>query len=266
MPPYNVCYGEGISCSACCGINNIGLTGDEKKKWLHENTNRFLNINVLDSHEVLNFRHSGEEFLKKIMLRTDVYVCPFMGFTGKTGRQTGCLLNIGGSPHSQIRETEAPQHFSFYGESICKSYDCLGKQSIHTAILQDDGAFYRRLLAFLGARLDAAEYDINPQKFDCLLYNKFISNHNLVAVYQKIVCQNPKLEKALLVNIIQKLENTEIPVTSFEMPLTLEFFTDEQLWHVLGTLFRPEGYIFEAFEITPLGIEEGNQIKLASEI
>jgi hypothetical protein len=42
--------------------------------------------------------------------------------------RTGCLLHPQGSPHPQIGLWEHPQNFSFYGEGICLSYDCLAKE------------------------------------------------------------------------------------------------------------------------------------------
>ncbi|MBX3722906.1 MAG: hypothetical protein KF713_13785 [Turneriella sp.] len=42
--------------------------------------------------------------------------------------RTGCLLHPQGSPHPQIGLWAHPQNFSFYGEGICLSYDCLAKE------------------------------------------------------------------------------------------------------------------------------------------
>lgn|GEM_PF-2483333 len=261
MSHYNVCYGEKTSCSACCGLNNLALTGGEKIQWLSKNTREFLELDLLNSKEVLKFRYCGEESLKKLMIRGDVYVCPFLGFTGGITGQTGCLLNPLGSPHPRIGQCQTPQHYSFYGERICQSYDCIAKQTLGTAMVKEEGDLYRRMFSFLGIQLDDKNYEVSSPAINPLTCSKFIANHNLIAVYRKIVEKNPAMEKPLLEIILRSLEITEIPVTSFEMPLTLDFFTDEQLWYVLGMLFQPQGYIFEAFQITREGIDKGNSLK-----
>jgi hypothetical protein len=274
---HNLCYGKDASCSACCGINNIDLSQDEKKERLLENTRNFLEINLSDQALVLKFRSSGEDYLKKLMIRPDVYICPFIGFTGEMSNKTGCLLNRDGSPHDQVKVIEAPLHFSFYGENICKTYDCVGKQNILSIISQKEsgdaspGELRRGIFDILTRNLQDWRNNGENHRalfgnLDPLTYGKFISNHNLVSTCQKIIEKHPGVENALIDQIVEKLEKTEIPVTSFEMSLTFEFFTDEQLWHVLGTLFYRQGYIFEAFEITDQGKLLGNEIKVKSGI
>ena len=235
----NACYTEKFSCSACCGLYNIRMNPEEKKNWMIENTRKFLNLNLSNREQVLTFRRSGEKFLKSLMIRPDVYICPFLGITGNTKNQTGCLLNPAGSPHDQVKNIEAPLSFSFYGESTCKSYDCSGKQN-------------------LNIKIPEKIQNSNPGLFT---YGRFISNHNLLETCRKIIDQYPGLEKPLLEQVFTRLENSEIPVTSFEMVLSFECFTDEELWHVLGMMFHFEGYVFEKFQFTKKGEAEGIEFK-----
>lgn len=179
------------------------------------------------------------------MIRHDVYICPFLGFTDQKTQKTGCLLHHDGSPHEQVKMMTSPQHFSFYGENICKTYNCISKQRFNSTPESFHGILEELL----------------TKNITSLTYSKFICNHNLVAVVQKLTGIFPALSKSLLIQILHTLEETEIPVTSFEMPLTLEFFTDEQLWDVLGMLFLYDGYCFESFKITETGIKAGKKIK-----
>ena len=240
----NLCFSENVSCSACCGINNINLNQREKKKWLISNTNNFIKVNLHNRGEVLSFRETGERFLKNKMIRPDVYTCPFLGFVNQDKLLTGCLLHNGGSPHPQIHLISSPQQFSFYGENICQTYNCLNKQDILAKFKVDNLLIANK--AIMG---------------NSLVYSKAACNHNLLAVFQKLVKHDESIVEKLESIVIKKLEETEIPVTSFEMLLTLEFFNEKELWHVLGTLFTKDGYIFNAYHITPAGILIGERIR-----
>lgn len=243
----NLCFSEDISCSACCGLHNINLNQNNKIKLLEHHTKLFLKLDLLNRPMVMSFRNDLEEFYRKNMIRSDVYICPFLGFYKSESRITGCLLHPQGSPHPQISLLESPRQFSFYGEVICSTYDCISKQQIHqinTLILP--------IKKFI------VEGNLTGKS---LTFSKLAANHNLMEVCNQIIkITNPDPSK-FWSYVLKELESTEIPVTSFEMPLTLDFFNPDELWHVLGMLFTDKGYLFDAFEITESGKNKGLQIR-----
>ncbi len=121
----NPCMGETRSCSACCGLFN--LKGDDagRRAWIQQNTDQFLALDIAQAANIVNFRKEREAATLPNRVRDEIYVCPFIGYV--RGEKTGCLLHPVGSPHPQIALWPHPQNFSFYGEGICLSYDCLAK-------------------------------------------------------------------------------------------------------------------------------------------
>lgn len=119
---------EKVSCSACCGIFNLRLTEGERKAWVQKNTEVFLATDISKAENIVAYRKSRESETLPLRARDDIYTCPFVGFVDRQSQRTGCLLHPQGSPHSQIGLWEHPQNFSFYGEGICLSYDCLAKE------------------------------------------------------------------------------------------------------------------------------------------
>lgn len=124
--------GEKISCSACCGIFNLKFNAAEGTAWLQKNTEIFLALDLSKAENIVAYRKEREAETLPQRIRDDIYVCPFVGFVGGENpsavSRTGCLLHPQGSPHPQISLWEHPQNFSFYGEGICLSYDCLAKE------------------------------------------------------------------------------------------------------------------------------------------
>ena len=152
------------SCSACCGLFNLKGSDDERRDWIRRNTEEFLSLDISLAANIVNFRKEREAATLPHRVREDIYVCPFVGFVDslRTVRRevgilasdepnasmrtalhadavhgsgvpdaslrTGCLLHPQGSPHPQIGLWAHPQNFSFYGEGICLSYDCLAKE------------------------------------------------------------------------------------------------------------------------------------------
>lgn len=96
-----------------------------RRAWIAENTKTFLALDISKAETLVSYRKEREAVTLPQRIRDDIYVCPFVGFT--SGNKTGCLLHPQGSPHPQIGLWEHPQNFSFYGEGICLSYDCLAK-------------------------------------------------------------------------------------------------------------------------------------------
>ncbi|HRP69923.1 MAG TPA: hypothetical protein PLY93_10365 [Turneriella sp.] len=117
---------EHFSCSACCGIYNLKKKDEERYKWLEENTQQFLALDLSNTESIIRFRREREMVTLPQRVREDTYVCPFVGFVHN--QKMGCLLHPVGSPHPQISILPHPQNFSFYGEGICQSYDCLAKE------------------------------------------------------------------------------------------------------------------------------------------
>jgi hypothetical protein len=126
MPTINPCFDEKQSCSACCGLYNLKLSDSERRAWVDENTRHFLALDIARAETIVAYRKEREAVTLPQRIRDDIYVCPFVGFT--SGSKTGCLLHPQGSPHPQIGLWPHPQNFSFYGEGICLSYDCLAKE------------------------------------------------------------------------------------------------------------------------------------------
>jgi hypothetical protein len=122
----NPCMGEAKSCSACCGLFNLKADDQDRRAWVTANTEKFLALDISSAANIVNYRKERESETLPNRVRDDIYVCPFIGFVA--GDKTGCLLHPQGSPHSQISLWQHPQNFSFYGEGICLSYDCLAKE------------------------------------------------------------------------------------------------------------------------------------------
>lgn len=122
----NPCMGEAKSCSACCGLFNLKGDDQDRRAWVTANTEKFLALDISSAANIVNYRKERESETLPNRVRDDIYVCPFIGFVA--GDKTGCLLHPQGSPHTQISLWQHPQNFSFYGEGICLSYDCLAKE------------------------------------------------------------------------------------------------------------------------------------------
>ena len=218
----NICMTLLRSCSGCCGLHNVRMTRVEKQQWLGDNTDRFLGTDISRSENIVAFRKMGEEQIRDRVINPQLYVCPFLGYThggvrsaratdgalgadhthggvgslpATDGALSGCLLHPQGSPHPQIRLWQHPQNFSFYGESICQSYDCLAKdRSIHHpdffiwAAGQDSAAYGRFLgdynlhRAIQGLPLDQAERFALYSRIDAV----FEKNGEVVTSFESI--------------------------------------------------------------------------------
>ena len=117
--------GERQSCSACCGIFNLRGNDADRHAWIKKNTEEFLRLDISEAANIVGYRKARENETLPKRVRDDIYVCPFVGYVA--GDKSGCLLHPHGSPHPQIGLWPHPQNFSFYGEGICLSYDCLAK-------------------------------------------------------------------------------------------------------------------------------------------
>ena len=184
--------------------------------------------------DLLNIRRTQEEKIREKMIHPGVYVCPFIGLIGQKGEppKTGCLVHPVGSPHPEIRKMKDPQNVSIYGASICAGYDCHSKETF--GALGENSPFCR----------------------SSDLYRKVAPNHNLRKLTLEI-CAREKVELSRLEEAVaDHLEGRELPVTSFDMPLSYECYDNNELWSVLGTLVTPKGYLRDQFIMVP----EGEQV------
>lgn len=120
----SLCQSKTSSCGACCGLFNIDYPLAEIKKILTDRTEYFLeNVDYSKRETVISFREVFEakenNFLKK---DNTIYNCPFLGYIDSIQSKIGCLIHPikTGDPKSQ--------NFSFYGASICQTYDCKNKE------------------------------------------------------------------------------------------------------------------------------------------
>lgn len=143
------------------------MDNQARHNWLTENTQQFLALDLSNTENIVRFRKEREATTLPQRLREDTYVCPFVGYVEpnasmrmvrrkdglhssvepnasmrmvrnierhpvalrpRASMRFGCLLHPQGSPHPQISILPHPQNFSFYGEGICQSYDCLAKE------------------------------------------------------------------------------------------------------------------------------------------
>lgn len=122
----SLCQSRGSSCGACCGLFNIDYPPFEIKKILTERTKYFSeNVDYSKRETVISYREDFEkkesEYPKK---DATIYNCPFLGYIDEKNR-IGCMIHPvkTGDPKSQ--------NFSFYGSSICQTYDCRNKERLN---------------------------------------------------------------------------------------------------------------------------------------
>ncbi len=111
------------SCGACCGVFNFDLKKNEIGEILLKRTQYFAeNVGYANRESVIEYRERFEAEEEKYP-RKDIatYICPYLGFI-QDEKKIGCLIHpiLTGDPKSQ--------NFSFYGASICQSYDCKNKE------------------------------------------------------------------------------------------------------------------------------------------
>ncbi len=207
------CQGSKQGCISCCGIFNLSMEEEEKKKWLKKNTQEFLSLRSIE--EIFLFRKRKEEEIKPYKIFPSIYVCPFMGYI--EGERVGCLLHPLGSPHPMIRKLFHPQNFSFYGEGICQGYNCPSKEK--------NGA-----PSWIEELLDPLEYSF------------FISHKILWDLVEKIEKRYPHFSKILFPYWKRLIKKEKLPHTSFER-LSVSIKEEEDfLFSLLGSIFTREAY------------------------
>ena len=233
----NYCFNKNNSCNACCGIYNLDYDSDQLRDWLDENTRIFLATDLTEAKNLVNYRREREESISGHIINKETYVCPFVGYVEET--RSGCLLHPKGSPHPQISLWDHPQNFSFYGESICLSYDCQGKEN--------------HLL------------DLLPRAPVKELYAFFTANHGLLRAFDR-VAGLPAVDRQKLMKLIESfLKKEKVPVTSFEIYSPLD--DDPALcWGRLGSYLDRNAYNYDRVEITPRGLRRGRLLQKLSHI
>lgn len=183
----NLCQTR-YSCSACCGINNLTMPYIELRGWLKQNTEHFLKLNLSKAEQIVQFRLTGEKNIENKKHDPTTYTCPFIGYIDKN--RTGCLLHPVGSPHPQIGLLKHPQNFSFYGESICQTYDCQTKEN----------------------EMANLSYGYNQRN-----YSRFIPNYNLHIILKNYSWSNRINVRALHRILLKLSETLNVHISSFEL-------------------------------------------------
>ncbi len=113
------------SCISCCGLFNFKLSTESIIHILNERTKHFNKIKkeIGFSHrdryiKYKKERESIEDKFEKYSM--EIYICPFLGII--QNNRLGCMI------HPSITKDEKFQDISFYGSSICLSYDCRVKE------------------------------------------------------------------------------------------------------------------------------------------
>ncbi len=126
------------SCISCCGLFNYKLTTEELYLLLQDRTNQINQIlkNKRDfpRSELLIYRYNQEQKESLIeKYNVQIYVCPFLGIIHPEEKRMGCLI------HPTITGEEKSQDVSFYGSSICLSYNCRVKEG-------DEDFLYKKII------------------------------------------------------------------------------------------------------------------------
>lgn len=218
------CFQENYSCTACCGIFNLDFSDDERLAWLKNNTEEFLKISLSNKKAIREYRLQKEACLQTVVIKKDVYVCPFLGMVAS--HKAGCLLHPQGSPHPQISQLEHPQNFSFYGESICQNYLCDSAENhlvSHT--------FF-----------DWVEKDLKHPS-DFFAATRLLPQATFWKLLQQHKNKKASVEKKLYQTFQNKLKEKNIPVTSFETWTVNQKDLEQQSNKILTALCQKETYI-----------------------
>jgi hypothetical protein len=111
------------SCGACCGVFNFDLNKNEIHEIVFSRTKYFKdNVDYANRESVIDYRLRFETEEEKYPRKDNAtYICPFLGFI-QDAKKIGCLI------HPILTKDPKSQNFSFYGSSICQSYDCKNKE------------------------------------------------------------------------------------------------------------------------------------------
>lgn len=225
------CFHKNYSCTACCGIFNLDFTDEERLAWLKRNTEDFLKLSLTDKKAIHEYRLQKEACLQPVVIRKDIYVCPFLGMV--TSHKAGCMLHPQGSPHPQITLLEHPQNFSFYGESICQGYLCASAENhlvLHSFFSWVEMDLKYPFDFFAPARL-------LPQS---ILWRILQSHRNN---QKEENTKFDKNEKKIYTLFKKKFEEKNIPISSFENWYVSQEDLEQQSNKILTALCQKENYI-----------------------
>ena len=117
----NACQKKNVSCFACCGVANLNLSEGQRQRILEERTREFHTLEM-DFQRFPEYRAQREKKESSIQRHNpETYVCPFLGFIEPN--RPGCMIHPARTGHP------TSQNYSFYGASICLSYDCSAKDA-----------------------------------------------------------------------------------------------------------------------------------------
>ncbi|MCB1169254.1 MAG: hypothetical protein KDK25_02915 [Leptospiraceae bacterium] len=109
-----------MSCFACCGLPDLDLKATEYRSILQSRTREFESLEM-DESRFRGYRLDREEKERDIPRKNgEIYVCPFLGYIAPS--RPGCMI------HPARTGNPLSQNYSFYGASICLSYDCPSKE------------------------------------------------------------------------------------------------------------------------------------------
>ncbi len=114
-----------FSCISCCGLFNFKLSTISLIQVLIERTEHIYKIKKeigFTKRDMYIQYRKEREFIedKYEKYNVEVYICPFLGII--ENNRLGCMI------HPSITKDEKFQDISFYGSSICLSYNCRVKE------------------------------------------------------------------------------------------------------------------------------------------
>ncbi|MCB1326631.1 MAG: hypothetical protein H7A21_04280 [Spirochaetales bacterium] len=197
------CQHRQAGCGACCGIYNLDLTPNDREALLASRTGKFEeNYRNAGRQAHLEFRHHQERLEEELPRhRADIYVCPLLGYVAP-GR-VGCLVHPvrTGDPRSQ--------DVSFYGSSICQTYDCPAREA-------DPGLHYADLVAEL---VGPADYGRLMADYAFYRFLKAVPAFRPLVSGQAKRIRTRRVLGLLLEARLQ--ESASRSITSFELPENL---------------------------------------------
>lgn len=118
----SACQGNQVSCGACCGIYNLKLKPADRHQLLLKRTLRFSKVQPDIAAQMAAYRQESEQDEVEIArAEKETYVCPFLGYL-EDECLPGCMA------HPLRTGSPITQNFSFYGASICQTYNCRTKE------------------------------------------------------------------------------------------------------------------------------------------
>ncbi|MDF3820408.1 hypothetical protein P3G55_10880 [Leptospira sp. 96542] len=199
----SLCHPElgSVSCGSCCGLFNLKLTIPEFKKILQDRTELFRStVNFQVRHSFPIYRKERETVEANYPKEDEMtYNCPFLGYVDENNNRIGCMIHpvFTGDPKSQ--------NFSFYGTSICQTYDCKNKESILTEKWES---------LFVEIAKDSVQYSfLSADHIFCYVIERFFALHSLT-----MDVMFSKYRTELISVFLARLEKTEnLHLTSFEI-------------------------------------------------